>query len=186
MRTNLENLRARDETFACIALMEPQHFVVLYDVQDGEAHIVDPPRSYALPIDTFQQSWTGNALLIGPSPFATEELITRWRSRVAWAWRAGVAAAVIVLLAVLGRIANAWLRKGARPVVATSLALLAGALTLVGCQPPGPTGIGRGDVDRSPRPAGLVIEPTEHLLGEVMRPDSALIAHGPSRGDERP
>ena len=75
VETSLDNLNSRPESFACLALMNPSHFVLLYDVDDRLVYIVDPPRSYTMERDTFNHAWTRKALLIGRNPFTPEESI---------------------------------------------------------------------------------------------------------------
>ena len=58
VETSLENLSAREECFVCISLLKKGHFVVLYDVDRKNVYLIDPPRDYVLPIDTFRQRWT--------------------------------------------------------------------------------------------------------------------------------
>ncbi len=111
IQSTLENLQARQEPFACIALLDSAHFVLLNQIEENHVSIVDPPRSYTLPIDTFRQTWSGNCLLIGPTPFASEESINRWRTRVGWARTAAIGLAVVFGLILLFLIARPMLRS---------------------------------------------------------------------------
>lgn len=80
VKTSLDHLGDRAERFFCIALLEKGHFVILQDADRSGARIIDPPRSYTLPADSFRALWTGHALLVGPSAFVTEEELGRSRA----------------------------------------------------------------------------------------------------------
>ena len=70
VQTTIERLSARrrqNERFACIALLELGHYVLLYDADHSLAYVVDPPRSYTVPRDTFDASWTHKVLLSAQS-----------------------------------------------------------------------------------------------------------------------
>lgn len=75
VETQPENLRERDQRFACIAHLEPAHFVNIAKIDKGLVYVIDPPRDYEIPIDTFRGRWSGKALLISPSPLVPEEEI---------------------------------------------------------------------------------------------------------------
>jgi ABC-type bacteriocin/lantibiotic exporter with double-glycine peptidase domain len=102
VQTSFENLRVREERFACIAHLEaPGHFVNFADVTDaGLVTVIDPPRSYSAPADTLRTRWKGAALLLSPNPLTPEEDLRRpWPVAVLYAI-AGVG-----LLAVIGLVA---------------------------------------------------------------------------------
>src|SRR5260370_38863256 len=68
VETNFENLRRRPGRFACIALVDKNHFVNLANVDGKRAHVIDPPRDYSIPLDGLGTRWNGKALLISPDP----------------------------------------------------------------------------------------------------------------------
>ena len=82
VKSNLAQLPNHRRPFACIALLDNQHFVLAADVTAADVAVVDPPRSYALPRDTFESRWDGRALLLAPEPI---EVLTPfpWRT-VGW------------------------------------------------------------------------------------------------------
>lgn len=97
--TSLENLHRRPGRFACIAHVRGSHFVNVADVNEREILIVDPPRKYTLPLDTFRGMWAGKALLIAPQPLLAEEELPRplpWRRVVG---TAGIGLLVLLFLA---------------------------------------------------------------------------------------
>jgi Peptidase C39 family/Protein of unknown function (DUF1573) len=94
VETTLENLHARTEPLMCIALMKGSHFVLLYDSDQVDAFLIDPPRSYTVPIDTFKQEWTGKALLIGLKQFEAEESVVRQHT-----WRVPLLVGALAILA---------------------------------------------------------------------------------------
>jgi hypothetical protein len=163
VETTIENLKARAkrERYACIVLMSDAHFLTLYDLDDAAAHVVDPPREYAIPIATFRPFWTGTALLIGREPLASEESLARG----AW-WPAAAAGAGGVALAclVLGLVRA---RGGRRAAAAAGMGV--GLAALAGCGAAGPT----ATATATPRPPALRLEPEAHELGDVPvgRPD---------------
>ncbi|MCH7990201.1 MAG: hypothetical protein IID46_13760, partial [Planctomycetes bacterium] len=52
VQTSVDNLLRRPGRFACIALIEGNHFVNLAAVEDGKMSIIDTPRSESIPLDT--------------------------------------------------------------------------------------------------------------------------------------
>ena len=97
VRTSLENLRSRNDPFACICLLDEGHFVLLYDLDEKYAHVVDFPRSYKTGVDAFLGRWDGEALLVGPNEMRSEESVTTLR-RVRAAIIPSVAAAVLLIV----------------------------------------------------------------------------------------
>jgi ABC-type bacteriocin/lantibiotic exporter with double-glycine peptidase domain len=73
VETNMTNVVARQSRFACIALLTNQHFVLIGDIRDGRAMLVDPPRTYSIPVETLGSQWSGAALLISDVPLESEE-----------------------------------------------------------------------------------------------------------------
>lgn len=73
VETSVASLRLRERPFACIAHVDQGHFLLISDVDDALAYIVDPPRQYPLPLDTLRARWDGKALLIARQPLAAEE-----------------------------------------------------------------------------------------------------------------
>jgi ABC-type bacteriocin/lantibiotic exporter with double-glycine peptidase domain len=70
VETSIDNLKSRREPFGCIVLLKRSHFVALYDIDGDRAYIIDPPREYSVPLDTFRALWEGKALLIAKGPLA--------------------------------------------------------------------------------------------------------------------
>ncbi len=176
VESNLEKLRARPEPFACIALLDHHHFVLLHDFDDSKAYLVDPPASKVLPIDTFRRAWTKKALLVGRLPFRPEESIRlpiRWGRAIAWGL--GVPSALIALL-----LATSTLRRRLVPAKGVGLRVglltLASGLGLAGCGGSTAQGPVPGVPAAAPNPASLVVEPAEHRLGDVLRerPDATV------------
>lgn len=77
LKTTVETLALRPPRFACIAWVKGQHFVLINSVADGQLSIIDPPRSYQIPIDTFKTQWDGTALLISSDEILTDEEVIR-------------------------------------------------------------------------------------------------------------
>ncbi len=78
VQTNVENLQRRSGRFACIARFPNGHFVNLGGVDEhGRMAVIDPPRSFAVPIDVIAAQWDGTALLISISPLLPEEDLPR-------------------------------------------------------------------------------------------------------------
>jgi ABC-type bacteriocin/lantibiotic exporter with double-glycine peptidase domain len=71
--TTAGRLQKRSGPFACIARLDGGHFVLIADVKDGQARIVDPPRDYSIPLETLESRWDGTALLLSPSQLVAEE-----------------------------------------------------------------------------------------------------------------
>lgn len=77
VETTAENLQQRPGRFACIALIDEAHFVVVADIDDGQVSVIDPPRSANIPLETFRTQWDGRALLISRDPLLPEEELPR-------------------------------------------------------------------------------------------------------------
>lgn len=107
VQTTVEHLEARDGRFACIAYVNDKHFLLIADVANGRASVVDPPREYVLPVQTLAARWDGTALLISPSPLEPEPSLTQSADRK---WLI-VGTTVLVLVAVA---VTVWRRRGAR------------------------------------------------------------------------
>lgn len=73
VESDLRRLQRRSRPFTCIALLKENHFVNVYDIDEQYVYVIDPPKDYTLPHDTFRLSWTGKALLISPSPLSANE-----------------------------------------------------------------------------------------------------------------
>ncbi len=73
VQTSVENLLLRPGRFACIALIEGNHFVNLAAIEEGTMSIIDAPRSNSVPLVTLSSIWDGKALLISPDPLLAEE-----------------------------------------------------------------------------------------------------------------
>lgn len=167
VETSVDSLRLRKEwgeKFACIALLEQGHFVLLYDVDDQYAYIVDYPKDFRVPIGTLEGAWTGKCLLIGATPLRSEELVVQpWYTRVRPLLACGVGVLLLVLtLAVpCARLRSkraARLRCAAWFLVAS----FAASGSLPGC------GVG------APRPAESGITATNEVRGRQDNPAPAL------------
>jgi ABC-type bacteriocin/lantibiotic exporter with double-glycine peptidase domain len=75
--TTLSNLIARQEPFCCIAHINGNHFVLVIDADESSVKVVDPPRSFTLPVSTFQAQWNGTALLLSDVHLESEESLSR-------------------------------------------------------------------------------------------------------------
>lgn len=79
VETSTNNLSRRSGRFACIAHYAEGHFVNLIDVEKGQVHLIDAPRSMRVPMETFNSVWSRNALLIShESILAEEDLPIEW------------------------------------------------------------------------------------------------------------
>lgn len=81
--TTLANLAAREERFVSIGLLNNRHYVIFVPLE-GRVQVVDPPKSFELPIDSFHHLWTGKALLLGRTPFQSEESLRQARGSTLW------------------------------------------------------------------------------------------------------
>lgn len=106
--TTLENLiyRDRDEDFACVTMVNENHFVLLYEVNADGVSVIDPPSEYQSSLSTFEKVWNGRVLLLSVVPLRAEESVAWSRSVEIILWRTGLAvlgtflASVAILLAV--------------------------------------------------------------------------------------
>lgn len=75
VKTSYARLRARkaEESFACVAWLPEGHFVVIADIDELDATIVDPPTRYRTPLNVFDQLWDGDCLLISNQPLQDEQ-----------------------------------------------------------------------------------------------------------------
>ncbi len=165
VETSLENLQARMERFACITIINDHHFVLLYDVDDKNVLIIDPPKAYPLPIDSFLSIWGHKALLVGPSPFVPEEQIRR---RGSLASVTGVLAALIavVLLVPLYR-RKRRRRIGRRTAGILSLIVVCATLTTAGCTRGLPSGFAASSGRTPEGSTSIILDPESHELAPV-------------------
>ena len=174
VETSLENLIARKESFVCLTVIEPGHFVLLADMDDKNVTIVDPPRTYQVARDAFVPIWSKKALLISRAELSSEE----WTKH-----RIGVRSAIIWLacLLVFGSLVFGLgrLRLVRRSQASTLALCMLSALTCLGCH---------GSTDETPpsRPGSdvrdeheLIIEPSRVDLGRIFRKD--LESHATAR-----
>lgn len=87
--TSPERLRQRrslGESFACIAHLKRDHFVLVTDMNDQTIHIVDPPIVYDVPLGTFHSMFSGHALLIGREALRSEDAIAATVGGSDWIW----------------------------------------------------------------------------------------------------
>jgi len=98
VETSLDNLEARNGRFACIALLErSKHFVCVYDIDDSNVYIIDPPGHDKMSRSAFAALWQGKALLL--SDKAMSPLSTTDYARVAILCLSLAACAALALLA---------------------------------------------------------------------------------------
>jgi len=156
VQTSVENLRARPEPFTCITSIDPHHYVLLYDLNDQHAYIIDHPRQYKAGVDAFRNIWAGDALLIANGHLRSEESVTSLRRLRALIipTLAGAFVLIVILAAVL------YLRRGRNRSVAS---LLFVALT---CLPMALAGSAPGSIS-------LPIS-------------SIIVENGPPRGESHP
>jgi len=62
----------RPNRFVCIALLDEGRFANIYNIENNNVYIVDPPRNRVIPEALFLQQWSGKALLISNQPILTE------------------------------------------------------------------------------------------------------------------
>lgn len=98
VQTTLDNLRARQGQFACIALVDRSHFLMIADIKEDYLEVIDPPQHYGVPQTTFEQLWKGDALLISPDPLVEEGALA---PRATWPWPAAGASLIVVALLTL-------------------------------------------------------------------------------------
>lgn len=75
-QTDLQSLQKRQRPFACIALLKKGHFVVVYDVDDENVYVVDPPKKILVGRDGFASLWSGKTLLLADRPIVRDH--RRW------------------------------------------------------------------------------------------------------------
>jgi ABC-type bacteriocin/lantibiotic exporter with double-glycine peptidase domain len=75
VETSIARLQERTGRFACIALLDRGHFVLVYDVRDGLVFVADPPDKSTISVEAFQVIWNGKALLISDQPIVPESQI---------------------------------------------------------------------------------------------------------------
>ncbi|MGL5095636.1 MAG: DUF1573 domain-containing protein [Planctomycetia bacterium] len=163
----LAQRRRNGETFACIALLNRAHYVLLFDAEEPLVAISDPPDVSKVPRVVFETQWAGDALLVSREPLLPEERIRlpfalpRFLFEVRWLL-------LLVVLAVVGGII-AYRYKAA--TVAASLALAVSTMFVGGC--------GR----TTATPAAVTLsEPT----GPLLRIDPEEIDLGPRHISKEP
>ncbi len=115
VKTDLPTIATIQRPFACVALTKRPHFVLLSDVQDGQVHVIDAPRDYVVPVDTFVQDWQGYALILSEVPI-------RYHTN-RWIWIAGTVVLVIGLIVLI----LVWRRSRSAAFAMASALLLASA-----------------------------------------------------------
>jgi hypothetical protein len=167
VRTTLENLASRPESFACIALINNSHFILLYDSDQNVVRLCDPPGLKEMPVSTFRSAWSGEALLLGNSDFLPEEAVDQSRRKTARIMAAAKAGGLALALALVGLAARAFLRR--RAAVAAGL-LLCG-LGAAGCSPSSPAPA----PDEAPGPIADSTLPSPGLRALTPRVDLGVI-----------
>lgn len=130
VRTTCENLADRSGRFACIALTGGRHYVLLTDLRENEATIVDPPREFTTSRAALLNQWNGECLLVSRESLLPEETIAGQSRFLALARRTGIGLAIVggILLAIL------LLRRFRRRAIAGAIAVTSFCM-LVGCGP---------------------------------------------------
>lgn len=170
--TTLENLASRTEPLVCITLINNNHFVILYDIEDQTVHVVDPPREYSVPRSSFERAWTGHSLLIGRSPFASEESVTAARKAAART-RLLMVTAVPLLLAAIAAVfvvRRRFPRRGPTPS-GVPLCIAAAVLALhSGCGPRSQAARSEGATTSSMDPGSpvMIVEPRAYHFGTIL------------------
>jgi hypothetical protein len=172
VETTVENLRARTEPFTCITGVNGDHFVLLYDIDDEYAYLIDYPTKRRVPLSTFEAGWDHKALLISTVPLASEESIA---SALSWRRRGRMFLFVLVGCFGLG-IALLFLRRNRRRSLAHQLSIM---LALAG------TSVFIAGCDKAPKrvsgsaaiPARLVALPLRHQLGLIRIESPQQVAH---------
>jgi hypothetical protein len=177
--TTLERLTLRKssaEKFACIALLKPNHFVLLYEVDPNYAYFIDYPKEVRLPVDTLNLLWSTKCLLISSRPLRSEEALAQpWYSRASTRiWIGSVLVLGIGLAFAVynkGVLAAMWIRHVRRNQSIIIFFLLAMSGAAAGCN--GRTGEHlepAGATRTAPlRGRWLEISPAVHELGTVNR-----------------
>jgi hypothetical protein len=165
VETTLDNLKSRTEPFACIVLTKEGHFELLFEIGEEKVSIVDPPRAYTLPIQTFSQLWSRKALLIGRQPFASEESLHPRNSGLRLAF--GGTVFLLSTTGILCWLAMALVRRHRERKSGATAALLCVVLSLwgfgSGCGPRNEAGA------RAKGFPSIRINPEIHRLGDVPR-----------------
>lgn len=77
VRPSLESLAIRRRPFMCIAHLSRGHFIIIQDVDDGAAQIIDAPLERTVARESLEQQWSGVCLLIAREPLEPEETLQR-------------------------------------------------------------------------------------------------------------
>jgi ABC-type bacteriocin/lantibiotic exporter with double-glycine peptidase domain len=99
VETTLDALRDRPGRFACIAYLDQGHFVNIYDVDDKQVYLIDPPDHRAASADAFAAVWKGRALLIANEPISVDSP----RGQAWWPLIAGGTGAAALVAAFFAR-----------------------------------------------------------------------------------
>jgi hypothetical protein len=151
VETSMENLLARPERFACITLINKNHYVLVYDITESSVFIADPPRKYRINPDLFASIWSRKALLVGPAPFRSEESIARWRFVRRLGLTVIIGAGLLALAtSVFAICSKLWRKQHPRRVATVLIAAMQGLLA--GC---GREDEQMPDATRSSIPVGL-------------------------------
>ena len=157
VETTVRNLSLRKRGFCCITLLSPSHYVLLYDVDETRAFIVDPPRETRIPINGFLAIWSKKCLILSKEPLESEESIGRTPAYVFWL--AGASGLLVFLSLVMIAKSKGYIKFGSRSAVGGVLAL-ASLLGAAGC--------GRNtDSHRASSSPGLSAAPRNIDLGKI-------------------
>lgn len=95
VETSLSELQQRSDRFACVAHLDGNHYVLLYDAPPGLVRVIDAPFDYEISAAAFEQRWDGRALLIAARPIEPQPRPSPWP-----AWVIGAPAVLLALLVV--------------------------------------------------------------------------------------
>ena len=167
--TSLDGLKARvaaGDRYAAITHVDGNHFVLVSGfAPDGRVEVIDAPRTYEQPPETFAARWDGAALLVARDPLTPEADLPGPFPWLVAALSAGgvLCAAGVIVLWWRGR-DGAAPRRSTRPVSAAGAAFLAATLGLTGCDGDGVSEVVGAAADGPPR---AVFERVRHDAGEV-------------------
>ncbi len=116
--TSLDRLRRRPEGFACITLSNREHFAVLYDVDEDEVYLVDPPNRHRVPRKVFETQWDGVALLLSARELTAEEALNQENSLGRWAGVGAGFGGVLVFAGLVWNGVRKWSRRRLGCVIA--------------------------------------------------------------------
>ena len=70
LSTNLENLQHHKEPIVCITVVDNNHFVLIYDIDDQAVSLINSEKPITLNRDVFNSMWNGKVLLLSNLPIS--------------------------------------------------------------------------------------------------------------------